>query len=290
MIYLYVKTHQTTGLKYLGKTVSNDPHKYKGSGTVWKDHCKKYGYSYDTEIIFQSDNKDEIKEKGIYYSELWNIVESKDWANLKPEECDGGYCANSFTPEANAKRSATLKGRIITPEHRKKLSEANKGKYWLSDESKQRGIDKLKGRKIPKEIVEKSVQTRLKNLVRKEKSPKLIKLKPPNLPKPIIVCPHCQKQGKNSANMKRYHFDNCEVIAGPRYRKCDQPRKLTDKTKKVTSWIVTSPTNIEYAVTNMRQFCREHNLNNGSLSDVAAGHRKQHKGWTAIAQYDDTCF
>jgi hypothetical protein len=280
MIYLYVKTHRTTGLKYLGKTISKNPHAYKGSGTVWKAHCKKYGYHYDTEIIFQSDNKDEIKEKGIHYSQLWNVVESKEWANLKQEECDGGYCANSVTPEANAKRSAKLKGRVITLEHRKKLSEANKGKNWLSVEARKVAADKIRGRKRPQEVTNRAVQTRLKNLVRKEK--------PIKLPKPVIVCPHCGKQGKHTGNMLRYHFDNCEIIIGPRYRKCDQPRRLADKTKKPTSWIITSPNNIQYTVTNMRQFCREHNLNNGSISDVAAGYRKQHKGWTAIAQYDDT--
>ncbi len=28
------------------------------------------------------------------------------------------------------------------------------------------------------------------------------------LAKPIIKCPHCEKEGKS--NMKRYHFDNCK--------------------------------------------------------------------------------
>ena len=29
-----VKTHNKTGLKYLGKTISTDPHLYQGSGTL----------------------------------------------------------------------------------------------------------------------------------------------------------------------------------------------------------------------------------------------------------------
>jgi len=33
-IYLYKKTHNQTGFKYLGKTNSKDPHKYKGSGIL----------------------------------------------------------------------------------------------------------------------------------------------------------------------------------------------------------------------------------------------------------------
>lgn len=37
---LYIKTHNKTGLKYFGKTTSNDPYKYKGSGSYWLDHLK----------------------------------------------------------------------------------------------------------------------------------------------------------------------------------------------------------------------------------------------------------
>lgn len=89
-MYLYVKTHNKTGLKYLGKTINKDPHKYPGSGTVWRRHLDKHGYDYTTEILLETDSKEELIEKGIYYSNLWNVVESKEWANLKPESGDGG--------------------------------------------------------------------------------------------------------------------------------------------------------------------------------------------------------
>lgn len=35
--YLYIKEHDITGLKYLGKTIA-DPYSYLGSGKYWKDH------------------------------------------------------------------------------------------------------------------------------------------------------------------------------------------------------------------------------------------------------------
>jgi hypothetical protein len=89
-MYLYVKTHNTTGLKYLGKTTKKDPHKYPGSGTVWRRHLDKHGYDYSTEILLETDDKSKIKDAGIYYSNLWNVVNSKEWANLKPETGDGG--------------------------------------------------------------------------------------------------------------------------------------------------------------------------------------------------------
>jgi transposase len=94
-IYLYIKTHNKTGLKYLGKTNSKDPYKYKGSGYYWKDHIKKHGYDVTTEILRECSSNEEVKEWGLYYSNLWNVVEEKysngrkTWANLKPEYGDG---------------------------------------------------------------------------------------------------------------------------------------------------------------------------------------------------------
>jgi hypothetical protein len=92
--YIYLKTHLETGLKYLGKTVQ-DPFIYNGSGTIWNRHLKKYGNNVKTEILFESTDKKEIAEKGLYYSTLWNIVESKEFANMRPETGDGGDTSNT---------------------------------------------------------------------------------------------------------------------------------------------------------------------------------------------------
>ena len=88
-IYLYKKTHNKTGLQYLGKT-TQDPFKYKGSGKRWGNHINKHGYDVTTEILKECSTNEEIKEWGIHYSNLWNIVDSREWANLKPEYGDGG--------------------------------------------------------------------------------------------------------------------------------------------------------------------------------------------------------
>jgi hypothetical protein len=95
IIYLYVKTHNKTGLKYLGKTTKTDPHKYPGSGHIWKRHLKKHGYDYTTEILLATEDKNELKDVGLKYSEMWNVVESKDWANLRDESGDGGDTSNT---------------------------------------------------------------------------------------------------------------------------------------------------------------------------------------------------
>lgn len=104
MLRLYVKTHKTTGLKYLGKTNAEDAHKYPGSGSYWKNHLKIHGKNYDTEILLETEDPEEIKKWGAYYSSLWNIVESGDWANLKPENGDGGWESANSNPDVISAR------------------------------------------------------------------------------------------------------------------------------------------------------------------------------------------
>ena len=124
IIYLYVKTHTKTGLKYLGQTSQSDPHKYTGSGTRWLHHLKKHGRTYSTEILKECQSKEELKEWGLYYSNLWDIVKSNDWANLKPEEADGGR----QSVESRRKIGLASTGRVQSAEARKKNSENNSGK------------------------------------------------------------------------------------------------------------------------------------------------------------------
>ena len=108
--YLYVKTHTITGLKYLGKTIEKDPHKYKGSGTYWRSHLKKHGATYTTEILKECEHPAMVEFWGQHYSNLWNIVESDEWANLKPETGEGGSSRGiKRSPESIAKRLATMK-------------------------------------------------------------------------------------------------------------------------------------------------------------------------------------
>jgi len=126
-IYLYKKTHNITGLQYLGKTSRKNPHRYKGSGIIWSRHINKYGYDVTTEILKECQTNDEIKYWGQYYSILWNIVEDAAWANLKPEEGDGGARKGQVawnkglrglykhSPEANARQSERQRGKKSKP-------------------------------------------------------------------------------------------------------------------------------------------------------------------------------
>ena len=118
---LYVKTHQLTGLKYLGQTSKSDPHKYTGSGKYWLRHIKQHGKNWDTEILFESQNKQDIDKLGAYYSDLWNVVESNKWANLKPETGNGaalGIHNPMRNPDILAKQQIIIQDPAIKEKHR----------------------------------------------------------------------------------------------------------------------------------------------------------------------------
>lgn len=102
IIYLYIKQHSLTGLKYFGKTEKN-PFKYLGSGKRWLRHIKKYGKQHvKTLEIWGFDNIDHCKNFALKFSKENNIVESKEWANLAPENgTDGGYRPNNYLIEYN---------------------------------------------------------------------------------------------------------------------------------------------------------------------------------------------
>jgi hypothetical protein len=123
MIYLYIKTHNKTGLKYLGKTISADPHVYKGSGKLWRRHINKHGYDVTTEILAESNDKEVIKKLGLHYSNLWNVVDDITFANLVPESGEGGV-THEWSKESRQKLSNTLKGRKHSEETKRKYSKS----------------------------------------------------------------------------------------------------------------------------------------------------------------------
>jgi NUMOD3 motif len=209
-IYLYVKTHNKTGLKYLGKTESKDPHKYPGSGTYWKYHLKKHGKDYSTEIIKECESIEEFTKWGLYYSNLWNVVESNDWANLKEE-----------TGDARGKLSA---------ESRRKIADAGLGRepwnkgtkglvgYWKgkvrSDNDKEKISHGRKGKGLghsrphTNETIEKIKSARSLQIITEDHKKKIGDANR-GKPKPKLTCPHCGLTG-GASQLKQWHFDNCK--------------------------------------------------------------------------------
>ena len=130
MIYLYVKTHKITGLKYFGKTTRKDPISYTGSGKYWKNHIKKYGKHFDTEILASFEDIKECEKFALKFSEENNIVNSNEWANLKEENgLDGNPKGIKFSEEHKDKIRKSRIGKCYNDfddETRLKMSRASK--------------------------------------------------------------------------------------------------------------------------------------------------------------------
>lgn len=89
--YLMVKNPKGHKVKYLCKCMDNrDPYEYKGSGVFWRKIIKKLGVEIETEILGHYETKETLREAGEYYSEKFDIVHNREWANLIPEIGDGG--------------------------------------------------------------------------------------------------------------------------------------------------------------------------------------------------------
>jgi hypothetical protein len=209
-IYLYLKTHNQTGLKYLGKTVK-DPFVYKGSGKRWLSHLAKHGADVSTEILFETTDVEEFRTVALYYSEKMNIVESNEYANLVVEQGDGG-----FVPRSSESYRKGVKTKIKNQTHlnsgskraRLKAKETSLKKYGTlktgDDKSRQRGWETRRNRGTdrgwskPKESVIKGVETRKNNGTNTWKITDK------------VTCPHCGKVGAKSGAMAQWHFDNCK--------------------------------------------------------------------------------
>lgn len=91
--FLLLKTHNETKLKYLCKHFGTKESCfiYPGSGLRWRAHLRKHGYNILTEILFETDNLEELKLKGIEFSTTLNVVESNEFANLVVEDGTGGH-------------------------------------------------------------------------------------------------------------------------------------------------------------------------------------------------------
>lgn len=126
-LYLMIKTHSITGLKYLCKKVTTCDSKaisYLGSGTRWNNHLKVHGKQITTQIIlkYELSKLDEFSNLCIEYSNKYDIVNNDEWANLiietgKPGTKIGEYCGSK----------GTFFGKKHTDETKKKISDANFG-------------------------------------------------------------------------------------------------------------------------------------------------------------------
>lgn len=197
-IYLLLKTHKVTGLKYLCRHETLDEKTcfvYPGSGVYWRRHLDKHGYDLTTEILAICETSEEFKVIGIHYSHLYDIVSSKEFANLVIEEGQGGSGPAKMRKHYCGWRGLRMMGEDNPSKKdsvRKKISQKLKGRV-LSDDWKQKLSAAAKKRTVPRigHLNENSIAN-----IKKMNSEKL-------------KCPYCDKIG-TIGGMTRWHFENCK--------------------------------------------------------------------------------
>lgn len=209
---LYVKTHSKTGLKYLGMTTQQDHNRYNGSGLHWLRHLAVHGNEHSTEIVEECESLESLRERGLYYSNLWNVVDSPEWANIILESGQGVIP----TPEIIKKRSNTRKTNTANGTIQN-WTEASTIKYnktriengtnirtQLSIEKQlntriARGTDPKSPAVIDKCRETKKLNGTISNFV--SNNPSSIKKS----------CPHCNKS-IGAGLFTRWHGDNCKKL------------------------------------------------------------------------------
>lgn len=161
-IFLYVKQHQKTGLKYFGKTIRKDPYTYFGSGKYWNNHLKTHGYDVNTLHVWEFENIKQCKHFALKFSIENKIVESNLWANLVEETGEGGWPSKWPVGSRNGTKNPFF-GKTHSDKVRRRLSDVHKGKI-ISLEMRAKLSKILTGRpKANTKNYSKSMKERAKN-------------------------------------------------------------------------------------------------------------------------------
>jgi hypothetical protein len=128
IIYIYVKQHSVTGLKYFGKCTTRDPLTYLGSGKYWLRHIKKHGTQFVVTLnVWEFEIADEATKFALEYSNANDIVKSEEWANLIEENAlDGSPLGVQRSGETKQKITNALLARSDEVKERIKLSNTGK--------------------------------------------------------------------------------------------------------------------------------------------------------------------
>jgi len=269
-IYLYVKTHNQTGLKYLGKT-TQDPFMYKGSGKDWTPHIKEHGYDVSTEILRECLTKEELSYWGRYYSKLWNIVEDPNWANKIPETGAGG---------------ATVFGDNHPMKNPKNVEKVRSS--WTKEKRKESGkvkIERIKNRPTEEQhkINQKLKESWERNSERKELLRDRMLSENPSKRIEIIEKIAATKAAWSAEKREHFlsktsgenHYRNSTDYVSTQVGKTHPRYDPTLRTFKNTR------TNEEVTLS-VFDFINKYNLHQGNVSLVVNGHRKSVLGWVFI--------
>lgn len=261
MIRLYVLIDPVTlAIRYVGQTINTLKFRVRGhcNNCKGRTHVQRWVNS-----LLQSGLRPIIHEIDFVPNEFaddgerFYIEKYRDLGCPLTNSCGGGRVNRLVSEETRAKQSAAKVGRPLSNEHKRKLSEAGRGRLHTS-ESRAKRAASLKGHAV-------SDKTRQ-------------------------AVSHAQLDRKHSAeHIKKFR----EAMQGrapseetmraaseaSRSRVWSQASRDKLGQSRAKTYRFLSPNDIVYDVTNLRKFCRDHDLNNGAMSQVANGRKPQYKGW-----------
>lgn len=240
--YTYFVLHIPTGLKYYGSKYGKDsnpdtfwkPGGYFSSSEKVKKLIENYGIdSFKAEVRKIFDTPDEALCYEYKFLKRVSALNKSDWLNENlggekfrnvgpaSEKALESQRKKKQTPEGNAKRSASLKGRVISEETKKLMSLAQLNRPWDQEEKRRNKIRKKAiGRNhndATKSKLSKIVShTRWVNNGNEQKKINFSELsdylelgwKNGRILK-VVSCPHCGATGVKH-NIVRRHFDRCK--------------------------------------------------------------------------------
>ena len=135
--YIYETTNLVNNKKYIGKKKSNNylGNNYLGSGIALGNAIIKYGKAnFIVKLLEECDSLDSLNQQEKYWIkfykqnttfELYNIADGGDGGNLTPL---GGHYGHKMSDETKQKISNALKGRKLTEQTKQKIACKNKGR------------------------------------------------------------------------------------------------------------------------------------------------------------------
>lgn len=238
--YLMVKTHRTTGLKYLCQT-TQDPVKYKGSGDRWKLHIKKHGYDVDTDIIQRCYSKESLKTWGLFYSNLWCVVDSNKWANIKPEDGTGGFTLRMIEKTWQTRRENGTDG-------------------WTADQ----------GKKKKETLIKNGTDGAMMTVSSRKKA---------NQTMNTLYGGWNTWTDESKIKAKETQRKNGTLLNALKACQTTEARAKAAKSLYKT-YRITDPDGNCFTITGLKNFCQENNLSNSAMCTVAKGKLSHYKGWT----------
>ena len=156
--YVYVHVFPN-GKHYVGITSQLPTYRWRKDGNGYKNQTlvyraiQKYGWNNIEHCILEYDlTEKEACDREIHYISLWKSDNPEFGYNIEP---GGSRDLKTMSDETKLKISESLKGRAFTEEHRAKIGQANLGRQ-ISEETRQKISDNhadVSGQKNPRAVV-----------------------------------------------------------------------------------------------------------------------------------------